>query len=128
MDPFEVRFSDQALDDFNGVLAYILRVHKNRAAAESLRQAQAAGRLRLERFADGCPASAEADLVDFDCRDGLFGTRTGRKYRMVFALEGNLVRVLRIRSQDQRLLTRRELMREYLQSSDGPASAAATTD
>ena len=113
MNRFEIEVSPHADDDLFATLRYIRVVHENPPAAQAVYDAYIRGLDRLRDFADGCPAAAEAHLVAFDLREGYFATRTGRTYRIVFALWEASVGVLRIRSQDQRTLRRRELAAAY---------------
>ncbi len=51
----------------------------------------------------------ENEMVDSEIRQALFKTRRGRVYRAVFSIEGDEVRVLRIRSPGQGLIASDEL-------------------
>lgn len=59
---------------------------------------------RLESDAPNCPRAKEAERFVDDLREAYFKTRRGRRYRLVFTIVGNEVRVLRIRAPGQRLL------------------------
>ena len=59
---------------------------------------------KLESDAPNCPRAKEADRFADDLRETYFKTRYGKRYRLVFTINGIEVRVLRIRAPGQRLL------------------------
>jgi ParE toxin of type II toxin-antitoxin system, parDE len=62
----------------------------------------------LEQLPNRCPLAREHGKVDADVRELLFGKRP-YVFRVVFAIDGDTVRVLRIRRAQRRPLTRSEL-------------------
>ena len=58
---------------------------------------------------EGYGLAAEDEFVDYDLRQFLFKTRRGKRYRGLFTVVGNEVRVLRVRGPGQRDLTADEL-------------------
>jgi len=64
---------------------------------------------RLKSDAAGCPRAKEADRLGEDVRETYFKTRAGNRYRLVFTIEGNNVRIHRIRGRGQRLLRGNDL-------------------
>lgn len=59
-----------------------------------------------------CSFATENSRFDFDLRQALFKTRFGKRYRCVFTVVGDEVRVLRVRGPGQRLLRRSEMLNE----------------
>lgn len=64
---------------------------------------------RLKDDAASHPLAPEAAKVGLPVRELSFKTRRGRKYRVVFLINGVHVRVLRIRGPGQRSLRRRDI-------------------
>ena len=55
------------------------------------------------------PKALEGPKLGEDIRECLFGTRSGKRYRVLFAIEQSRVFVLRIRGPGQRPLRRRDI-------------------
>lgn len=51
----------------------------------------------------------EDERVDFELRQIFFKTRRGKRYRAVFTVIGDEVRILRVRGPHQRLLSRKDI-------------------
>jgi plasmid stabilization system protein ParE len=64
---------------------------------------------------DRCPRAREKLKVDVDLREFLFGRRPN-VFRVIFAVRGDAVRVLRIRRAQSRLLSRKDI-----EQADDPA-------
>lgn len=62
----------------------------------------------LESQPERCPLAAENRRVSLEVRELHFGRRPN-VFRVIFHIDGNCVRVLRIRRGQRRLLTRREI-------------------
>lgn len=63
----------------------------------------------LEFNPESCGIAAEDGIVPYELRERFFKTRRGRKYRLIFTIVGDEVRVLRVRGSGQRLLEPDEL-------------------
>ncbi len=59
--------------------------------------------------ATACFLAREASPLDIELRQAFFKTRRGRTYRLLFVIEGNEVRILRVRGPGQRLVTRSDV-------------------
>lgn len=62
----------------------------------------------LESHPERCPLAAENAKVSMEVREMHFGRRPN-VFRVIFHIDGNCVRVLRIRRGQRRLLTRRQI-------------------
>jgi plasmid stabilization system protein ParE len=65
--------------------------------------------MRLTEEAPSFSASIEDSECDVELKQGLFRTRRGQMYRVVFTIVGNEVRILRIRGPGQPTLQQDEL-------------------
>jgi plasmid stabilization system protein ParE len=62
----------------------------------------------LEQHPERCPVAPEARKLNIELRELLFGQRPN-VFRVIFLIDGDCVRVLRIRRGQRRLLSRPEL-------------------
>lgn len=62
----------------------------------------------LAENAERCPFAREHEKVDLEVREFLFG-RKPSVYRVIFTIEGDLVRVLRILLAQRRFLTKQQI-------------------
>ena len=51
--------------------------------------------------ADSCPLTEEYERFDVEVRETSFKTRRGKRYRLVFTIAGNEIRILRVRGPGQ---------------------------
>ena len=63
---------------------------------------------RLDTNPQRCPRAREQHLVDIELREILFG-KTPNVYRVIFMIDRDTVRVLRIRRAQRRPLTRKQV-------------------
>ena len=112
---FNLHVSRFAQRDIEDIIERIAVDFENTAAAIAVDAAFQEGLDRLRHFADSCPPADESRLVDFDLLVGLFGTRYGQKYRMLFVIEGEAVYVLRIRGERQQALSEAEVRSAHRQ-------------
>jgi plasmid stabilization system protein ParE len=97
------RLAIQDLDD-----AFLWAARKAPAtAARWLDRFQAALR-RLDTNPEYCRRAREHRKVDVELREMLFG-KTPNVYRVIFMIDGDTVRVLRIRRAQRRPLTRKQI-------------------
>lgn len=95
-----------ALNDLHAAHAWAAR--RARAAADRwLDRFQSALRT-LDTRPDRCPLARESSKVDFELREFLFG-RKPNVFRVIFVIDGETVRVLRIRRAQRRFLTQRQI-------------------
>jgi plasmid stabilization system protein ParE len=59
--------------------------------------------------ATACFPAPEASPLDIEIRQAFFKTRRGRTYRLLFIIDGNEVRILRVRGPGQRPVTRSDV-------------------
>ena len=59
--------------------------------------------------ATACSIAPEASPLDIELRQAFFKTRRGRTYRLLFLIDGNEVRILRVRGPGQRPVTRTDV-------------------
>lgn len=64
---------------------------------------------KLQQNADGYPVAEENDHFDIELKQSLFKTRRGIPYRLIFNIEGNQVRILRVRGPGQANVTPDEI-------------------
>lgn len=72
----------------------------------------------LEKFPERCPVAAESRKADIELRVLLFGRRPS-VFRVIFHIDGAVVRVLRIRRAQRRFLTRGQIA-EATRPDDNP--------
>lgn len=77
--------------------------------AASWYQAYLDATVRLETIADSCAKCSEAIRFSLSIREMLFKTKRGKRYRLLFFIEGTDVFILRVRGPGQRSLRRSEL-------------------
>jgi plasmid stabilization system protein ParE len=94
----------QAENDARAISAWIAQ--RSAAGAARWLDAYEAALKRLTHNPEGCSvADEDHEVPDRTLRQFLFKTRRGRTFRGIFTVEGDEVRVLRIRGADQAPLT-----------------------
>lgn len=63
-----------------------------------------AAKAALAEFAAGCPLAPEDERARMAVRERYFSTRRGRRYRILFTIVGDEVRILRVRGPGQDLV------------------------
>ena len=63
----------------------------------------------LRHSPESCSIAPESDVIGRELREAFFKTRCGRTYRAVFAIDGNQIRILRVRGSGQPPLTDAEV-------------------
>lgn len=99
---FVVELSQQAKLD----LAHNFRWIKasSKSGAESWLAAFELLVMRLEQMPSSFPSAPESRYVSLKLRQGFFRTRHGRPYRVIFYVDGKIVRVTHLRGPQQQLL------------------------
>jgi plasmid stabilization system protein ParE len=95
-----------AIQDLDDAFAWAAR-KAPATAARWLDRFQAALQ-RLDTNPQRCPRAREHDKVDVELREVLFG-KTPNVYHAIFMIDGDTVRVLRIRRAQQRQLTQKQI-------------------
>lgn len=96
---FRVRTLRRAEADIRSIARYIHERSSAGAAAWLTAVDQVCS--HLSEFADGCGEAEENAHFELDVRQALFKTRRGRIYRLVFTIDDDEVRVLRVRGPGQ---------------------------
>ncbi len=97
------RLAIQDLDD-----AFVWAARKAPATAARWLDRFQAALQRLDTNPQRCPRAREHRKVDVELREILFG-KTPNVYRAIFLIDGDTVRVLRIRRAQRRPLTRKQI-------------------
>jgi plasmid stabilization system protein ParE len=97
------RLAIQDLDD-----AFVWAARKAPATAARWLDRFQAALQRLDTNPQRCPRAREHLKVDVELREILFG-KTPNAYRAIFTIDGDTVRVLRIRRAQRRPLTRKQI-------------------
>jgi len=106
MPEYHVRILQAAEADIDAIASWI----SERSADGAKRWVAALQRLlaTLRNSPESFSLSPEAESLERPIRQAFFKTRKGNTYRAVFLIDGNEVRVLRIRSPGQQSLSTRE--------------------
>lgn len=104
---FRVHVLARAERELDAILVWLVRRSPQGAARWLAAFEDAKDRLASNPLL--CGLAPENDFVDAEIRQAIFKTRRGRRYRALFTIIGEEVRILHIRGPGQRLLTRREL-------------------
>jgi len=107
MSPYMVSFSARAARDVDLILAWLGK--RSPLGAQRWAEALDAATLRLGEDPARFPLIPESIRYPFEVRDALFKTPKGRKYRALFTIVGDEVRVLRVRRPAQRPIRGRDL-------------------
>jgi plasmid stabilization system protein ParE len=97
------RLAVQDLDD-----AFVWAARKAPATAARWLDRFQAALERLDTNPQRCPRAREQRRVDIELREFLFG-ETPNVYRVIFTIDADTVRVLRIRRAQRRPLTRKQI-------------------
>jgi len=100
----------RARRDVNRILCW-LALRSPRGAANWYKAFWTAA-VRIADDPESFPAADEAVQISADIRIGLFKTRQGRRYSILFEFDASEVRILRVRRPGQRPLQRRDLAGE----------------
>jgi plasmid stabilization system protein ParE len=98
---FDVRPLRRARRDLDEIADWMARERGAREGANAWLRAFNAVCVRLSENASSCALAPEADHLDFDLRETSFGTRRGKRYRVLFKIDGDEVLILRIRGPGQ---------------------------
>lgn len=109
---FRVELGQEAKLDLWGYYQFAAQ-HSVQDAIRWLERFEAAISTLSER-PERCSQSRESRRMDVDLRDFLFGKRPN-VYRVVFVIDGDIVRVLRIRRSHRGTLTSGEIQRAMLE-------------
>ena len=74
---------------------------RSQLGADHWKSAVSAAILQLADTAEQHPRAAESAIIQRDIREAYFKTKSGRKYRLIFAIAEDEVRVLRVRGPGQ---------------------------
>ena len=96
---YKVRVLERAQNDVDGILRWLLERSPSGAARWHAAFMSASATLANDphRFA----LASERPALDRDVRERLFKTPRGRRYRIVFTIVGQEVRILRVRGPGQ---------------------------
>src|SRR5688572_12480456 len=100
--PYEIDIRDSALEDLDLARRWISRRSPSRA--ESWLNGARAAIEALRSFPRRCPLAPENDAFDLEIRQSLYG-----EYRILFNVEGDVVRVVHVQHGARRSLTPDEL-------------------
>jgi plasmid stabilization system protein ParE len=103
----EVRVLRRARADADSIYEWLYQ--RSPQGADSWYAAFLAKLTSLQTNAAGCPVAPEAAKIAMDVRQAFFKSRRGKSYRLLFIVEQNAVRVLRVRGPGQRPVTRRDI-------------------
>ena len=104
---YRVHILQQAALDFEEIIAWLAGRSPQGAARLMASFDDAVERLGRNPYAS--PVAAESEDLGIEVRHILFRTRAGRTYRAVFLIEGDEVRILRVRAPGHRPLRRGDL-------------------
>ncbi len=104
---YTVRLTTRAAADVRSIFYYI--VERSPQGAANWNDAYEAAIERLENRPLLCGLAAENERFDFEMRQILFKTRSGKPYRAVFCIESEEVIVFRVRGHGQAPITPRDL-------------------
>jgi plasmid stabilization system protein ParE len=99
---FTVRMSRQAEGDVDRIVASL--VQRSPEGAARWLAALDAARVKLCESPLGYPLAPESDFVGAEIRQNIFKTPRGRRYRALFVVVDNEVRILHVRGPNQALL------------------------
>lgn len=97
----------RARRDFEDYMAWI--AERSPQGAERWAAAFEAALTRLEQNPLLCPVASESKDIGEEVRNILFRTRAGRVYRAIFVVDGEEVRILRIRGSGTPPVTRDDI-------------------
>lgn len=104
---FRVSALAKADDDVEKIYLWLRK--RSATGAASWYQAYLDAAVRLESSAESCPRCPEGLRFVLPVRELLFKTRRGKRYRLLFIIDGTDVFILRVRGPGQRVLRRKEL-------------------
>jgi plasmid stabilization system protein ParE len=104
---YEVRILARAQQDFESYVAWI--TERSPQGAERWVASFEAALTQLERNPFVAPIASETEELQEEIRNIMFRTKAGRPYRALFLVEGNVVRILRIRGSGQPPVTREDI-------------------
>ncbi len=104
---YQVRVLARAREDLDGIVAYIAERSPEGAARLVARFEHALATLEQNPFV--APIASESQELGEEVRHILFRTRVGRKYRALFVVVNDEVRILRIRGAGQPPVTRDDI-------------------
>lgn len=96
---YQVRILRRALQDLDDILAFVARRSPEGAERLLARFDEATAKLAENPFV--APISPESEALGEEVRHLMFRTRAGRKYRALFVVVGDEVRILRVRGSGQ---------------------------
>ena len=88
--------------DIDSILTWL--INRSPSGAQSWHRALSEALDWLSVNAPSCGVAPENGLFAEEIRQHMFKTRRGRPYRLIFTIEGNLVRVLHVRGPGQDLV------------------------
>ena len=104
---YKVRMTDQATSDYNTILDWITERSVSGALHWIDAFDQMIDRIRLHPFAHA-PAP-ENEFREQQVRSAVFGTRSGRRFRALYFLDGDVIVLTHLRDSHQEPLTSEEL-------------------
>jgi plasmid stabilization system protein ParE len=107
MSPYTVVVLPRAARDVDSILAWLGK--RSLLGAQRWTKALDSAKLRLSEDPVKFPLIKERIRFPFEVRDVLFKTPKGRRYRAIFTIVGDEVRILRVRRPGQRPIRRRDL-------------------
>ena len=108
---FPVRVLRRADREVEATLHFIAEEQEAPEGAQKWYRAYEAALERLAKAAKTLPLAPEDEFVDYEVRQILFRTKTGRTYRGLFTVVGDEVRLLHVRGPGQDLMTGKTLGR-----------------
>lgn len=105
--PYAIKLLRRAEADLSRIFKWLRK--RSPSGADSWYEALAQAILELTADAHRYPVAAESAKLGTDVRERFFKTRHGSRYRLVFVIALQEVRVLRISAPGQRPLRRRDL-------------------
>lgn len=105
--PYEIKILRRAEADLSRIFNWLRK--RSPSGANSWYEALAQAIRELAKDAHRYAVAAESAKLGADVRECFFKTRHGLRYRIVFVIALDEVRVLRIRAPGQRPLRRRDL-------------------
>ena len=104
---FHVKALPRAEDDIRSITTFIYE--RSPKGAASWLKAYEDAITHLKQFAEGCPVAIENDELEIDARQKRFKTRRGNRYRLVFTIVRDEVRILRVLGPGRRPLRADEI-------------------
>jgi plasmid stabilization system protein ParE len=104
---FKVRLLSRAQEDADHIYLWLRKRSPQGAAtwySSLLKKVE-----DLAVTATACSQAPESKPLDIDLRQAFFKTPRGRTYRFLFLMDGNTVRILRVRGPGQKPVSRHDL-------------------